>query len=60
MKVTIGFWYKGSESMMKETIRFLYLSNRCSDNDLNVFEKYGYLNETEKLDLMSQKKKVTE
>jgi hypothetical protein len=52
-------WYKGSESMMKETIRFLYLSNRCSDSDLNVFEKYGYLNETEKLDLMSQKKKVT-
>ena len=45
--------------MMKETIRFLYLSNRCSDSDLNVFEKYGYLNETEKLDLMSQKKKVT-
>lgn len=42
--------------MVKETIYFLYLSNRCSDGDLNIFEKYGYLNEEEKLNLIHQKK----
>ena len=42
--------------MMKETIYFLYMSNKCSDNDLNVFEKYGYLSEEEKKQLIQQKK----
>ena len=42
--------------MMKETIYFLYLSNQCSDSDLNVFEKYGYLSADEKLRLIQQKK----
>lgn len=42
--------------MVKETIYFLYMSNKCSESDLNVFEKYGYLNEDDKKQLIQQKK----
>ncbi|MDD6467903.1 MAG: hypothetical protein PUF50_06940 [Erysipelotrichaceae bacterium] len=38
-----------------ETIQWLFFSGRCSEYDLDVFQKYGYLDLNEKNRLLQMK-----
>lgn len=42
--------------MIVETIQWLFFSGRCSEHDLDIFQKYGYLDRNEKAVLLEMKK----